>query len=77
MTADFYARRAYDQSQQNSREIKQLEEFQRANNKVLTAAFNRMTLAIEALTVEVRQLRQDINPQTLDKPKLPAPDGGT
>ncbi|MCC7036263.1 MAG: hypothetical protein IT560_03040 [Alphaproteobacteria bacterium] len=40
--------------------------------------FNRIAAALEALTVEIRGLREDLGPQALDKPaKLPKPKDAT
>ena len=58
---------------QASQEIKQLGEAQQRNAGQLLAAFNRMAQAIENLTQEVRQLRDDLNPK-MDKVKIPAPE---
>ncbi len=73
---DYYARRAYDNTNEIQRDVRRLAEAQRANHASLATAFNRMADVLETLVHEVRQLREDLNPKTLDKPQLPRPEGG-
>jgi hypothetical protein len=73
---DYTERRILDKCNEIARDVKRTDESQKANQKALLSSFNRMAEAIEGLTREVRSLRDDLAPQKLDKPKLPAPDGG-
>lgn len=58
------------------REVTRISENQRAGDRRTAEAFNRIAAAIEGLTKEVRQLREEISPKALDKPKLPSPERG-
>ena len=74
--SDWHGRRAYDKANELQRELRRVADAQRANHDSLARAFNRVADALEALTGEVRQLREDMNPRTLDKPKMLKPEGG-
>lgn len=74
---DYYGRRTYDKCIEVQRDVKRIDDAQKANHKALTASFNRMAEAIEGLTREVQNLRADLGPQSIDKPKkLPTPARG-
>ncbi len=62
-------------SQQILEAIKRLDKARADDNRLLAEAFNKMTQAITGLAKEVGALRADLNPQKLDKPKLPPPQG--
>lgn len=60
------------------KEIRKASEKSEKRDAELAKAFGRVADALEKLTMEVRGLRADLNPQTLDKQKLQAPQqGGT
>jgi len=52
--------------------LRQMAQQQLKAQQEQTAAFNRVALALENLTVEVRGLRDDLAPQ-MEKKKLPPP----
>lgn len=74
--SDYYARKAYDKCQELARDLGRLNDAQKASDRRTTEAFNRMAAAIEGLTEEVRKLREEINPKSLDKPKFPGLERG-
>jgi hypothetical protein len=74
--SDYMERRIDSKCDAIARDVKRIDETQKANQKALVTSFNRMADAIEGLAREVRQMRVDLNPKTLDKPKLPTPDRG-
>ncbi|TAL30307.1 MAG: hypothetical protein EPN97_12865 [Alphaproteobacteria bacterium] len=74
--SDYLERRIDDKCDKIMREVTRISETQRGSDRRTAEAFNRIAAAIEGLTQEVRQLREDINPKALDKPKLPAPERG-
>jgi hypothetical protein len=74
--SDYYSRRAYDLSQNLAQDVASLKEAQKSDSRRITEGFNRMAKAIEGLTEEVRKLREEISPKSLDKPKLAAPEKG-
>lgn len=74
---DYTERRILDKCNEISRDVKRTEDAQKANQKAILNAFNRMADAIDGLARDVRALREELSPRKLDKPKLPAPDGGT
>lgn len=73
---DYTERRILDKCNEIARDVKRTNDAQTANQKAILSAFNRMADAIDGLAREVRGLREELSPQSLDKPKLPAPDGG-
>jgi hypothetical protein len=74
--SDYYSRRAYDICQRLAQDVASLKETQKNDSRRMSEGFNRLAKAIEELTGEVRQLRKELSPQSLDKPKLPTPDRG-
>jgi hypothetical protein len=74
--SDYYSRRTYDLCQRLAQDVTILKEAQKNDSRRITESFNRMAEAIEGLTLEVRQLREEISPKSLDKPKLPNPERG-
>ena len=74
--SDYMERRIYDKCNEIARDVKRTDDAQKANQRAILSAFNRMADAIEGLTREVRSLRDELSPKALDKPRLPAPDGG-
>ena len=73
---EYYGRRAYEKSMEIARDVKRIDDAQKANQKALLSSFNRMADAIDGLAREVRAMREDLAPSRLDKPKLPTPEGG-
>ncbi len=54
--------------------VKEIRAAVKSGNRANADAFNRIAEALEALTKEVKGLREDLNPSPLDKPaKLPQP----
>lgn len=74
--SDYTERRILDKCNEIARDVKRTNDTQTANQRAILDAFNRMASSIDGLAREVRGLREELSPKTLDKPKLPTPGEG-